>query len=85
MVFGVMEQEGSDTILRDWELLQLLNSLTLRTQTGSPRVVNCNEVVAVVERLTRFIGPDLANRAPSMARPMAWPELLLLPEGYPKT
>jgi hypothetical protein len=79
MVFGVTEQEGSDTVLRDWEALQLLNSISIRTPVESPQAADSGEVVAVVQRLTRFIELELAKHTPTMVRPMAWPELLFLP------
>ncbi|MBO6552189.1 MAG: DEAD/DEAH box helicase [Roseitalea sp.] len=81
MVFGVMERDGSDIALRDWELLQLLNSLSARISAELPQAANTSEAVSIVKRLTRFIEPELTKHAPTMVRPMAWPELLLLPRS----
>ena len=81
MVFGVMERDGPDIALRDWELLQLLNSLSARIPAELPQAANTGEAVSIVKRLTRFIEPELTKHAPTMVRPMAWPELLLLPRS----
>ena len=82
LIFGVTEKEGKAEVLRDWELLQLLNSVTLRNagrpaEAGSAVV----EQSAVVARLQQAFDADLGARAPTLHRPVSWPELLLLPVG----
>jgi hypothetical protein len=80
LVFGVTEREGTTEILRDGELLQLLNSLGVKVgTTPAVRIGAPDESAAIVDRLKRFFDPLLPTQAPAMQRPISWPEMLLLP------
>ncbi|WP_324503944.1 DEAD/DEAH box helicase [Acidiphilium rubrum] len=82
LIFGVTEKEGEAEVLRDWELLQLLNGIALRnagkTAETDPSVVEQSSVVA---RLKQAFDAELGARAPTLRRPVSWPEILLLPVG----
>ena len=82
LIFGVTEKEGEAVVLRDWELLQLLNGIALRnagkTAETDPSVVEQSSVVA---RLKQAFDAELGARAPTLRRPVSWPEILLLPIG----
>jgi hypothetical protein len=51
-------------------------------QWNSSQIVLClapDKDAAIVERLKHFFDPLLSTQAPAMRRPIAWPEMLLLP------
>jgi len=80
LIFGLCEREGTTKILRDGELLQLLNSLGVKAGTIFVKRVSApDKDTAVAERLKRFFDPLLPTQAPAMRRPVAWSEMLLLP------
>jgi ERCC4-related helicase len=77
LVFGVIEREGKFTVLRDWELLQMLNAIAPRTfPDGVPTASGWG---SEVDRLKRAFDSDLSGHAPTLHRPVSWPEMLLLP------
>jgi len=80
MIFGVTEREGVTEILRDGELLQLLNSLGGKVGTTSAERIGApNKSAVIAERLKLFVDPLLPTQVPAMRRPVSWPEMLLLP------
>ncbi len=81
LVFGVMENEGKIEVLRDWELLRILNTCSPKI---APTIVSGGPTAgSVVERLTKAFDADLPSHAPTLRRPTSWPEILLLPETWP--
>ena len=77
LVFGISEAEGKILVMRDWELLKELNALALRRSLKdvSPTIDGESEVT----RMKRAFDAGLAGFAPTLHRPVSWPELLLLP------
>jgi hypothetical protein len=82
LIFGVTERDGEAEVLRDWELLQLLNAVALksagRPAESDPSVVERSSVIA---RLKQAFDGDLLAWAPTLRRPVSRPEILLLPVG----
>jgi hypothetical protein len=83
LIFGVTEKEGQVEILRDWELLQVLNALAPRSSPGA--MSKALESRPVVERLKRAFDAHLSARAPTLHRPVSWPEMLLISETQMET
>ena len=82
LIFGVTDVDGRPTPMRDWELLRLLNEVpTKGAATASERSMTTAECVAVVDRLRSAFESGLSNYAPSLHRPVCWPEMLFLPAG----
>lgn len=86
LIFGVTVRDGGVGVLRDWELLQLLNAITLKSAASSwetdPAVV---EQSAAVDRLKQAFDSELGTHAPTLRSPVSWPEMLLLPvNSHPK-
>jgi SNF2 family DNA or RNA helicase len=79
IMFGVSVEAGGFSVLRDWELLLKLNGLSLRTATAPEGVapVDSTEIEPVMAALSA----KLQAMIPSMYRPSAWPEVLLVPTG----
>ena len=77
LVFGISEAEGEILVMRDWELLKELNALAIRRSLKdvSPTIDGESEVT----RMKRAFDADLSAFAPTLHRPVSWPELLLLP------
>ena len=77
LVFGIREAEGKVLVMRDWELLKELNALALRRSLKDvpPTIDGESEVT----RMKRAFDTDLSAFAPTLHRPVSWPELLLLP------
>ena len=77
LIFGVTEKEGKTEVFRDWELLQVLNSnLPKSSPAAIPKTM---EEGATVERLKKAFDADLSARAPTLRRPVSWPEMLFIP------
>ena len=76
LIFGVREISGQAEILRDWELFRLLNGLKVGTAVHETLPT---DVAALVERLRIVFEPTLPDHAPTLRRPVAWPEMLLVP------
>lgn len=76
VVLGFHERPDGTTILRDWELLKLLNGIGV--SDGDPPVSNGDNR----DHLTRLMlqaNTVLGEYAPMMKRPRAWPEMLIVP------
>ncbi len=81
LIFGVTEKEGKVEVLRDWELLQVLNAHLPKSSPGSATVDL--EAGPTVERLKKAFDTDLSLHAPTLHRPVSWSEMLLLPNLQP--
>jgi hypothetical protein len=74
LIFGATKKDGKLVIMRDWELLQILNTIT------PPKTVSkfsFADSFAETERLKQEFDADLSRHAPTLRRPVSW--LLLLP------
>jgi ERCC4-related helicase len=79
LIFGVTERDGKIEVLRDWELLQMTNGLTLKSPPGAGSATEGAETV--IERLKQAFDADLASHASTLRRPVSWPEMLFLPSA----
>lgn len=77
LIFGVTERDGKIEVLRDWELLQVTNGLTVKSPPGAGSPTEGAETV--IERLKQAFDVDLASHASTLRRPVSWPEMLFLP------
>lgn len=77
LIFGVTEKDGKIEVLRDWELLQAMNALTVKSPAGAGPTTEIAETV--IARLKQAFDVDLSSHAPTLRRPMSWPEMLFLP------
>ena len=79
LIFGITEKEGKFRVLRDWELLQVLNAVAPGTlPKGIP---TSSERGPEVDRLKQAFDADLSGHAPTLHRPVSWPEILFLPSA----
>ena len=81
LVFGVRENGEKLEVLRDWELLQVLNTLS----PGSPpsgAEDGREDIRPTIERLKKSFDADLSAYAPALHRPVSWSEMLLLSGKY---
>ena len=80
LVFGVTEVDGQPTPMRDWELLKLLNGVTLKGAGSEPGKCGTSAAqAATADRLKKAFESGLADHAPALRRPVCWPEMLLVP------
>jgi hypothetical protein len=79
IIFGIRDDdEGAPSILRDWELLRLLNRLA--HSRGVPAGMSTNpDLRACVQRLAEHFQRNLPRGTAIFARPIARPEMLLIP------
>jgi ERCC4-related helicase len=77
LVFGVTERESKIEILRDWELLQVLNAFTVRSSLNQRTLGE--KTKPVFERLKVAFDAHLSTRVSIFRKPVSWPEMLLLP------
>jgi ERCC4-related helicase len=77
LIFGVTETDGKIEVLRDWELLQAMNALTVKSPPGAGPMAKAAETV--IARLKRAFDVDISSHASTLRRPMSWPEMLFLP------
>ncbi|MGO7643806.1 DEAD/DEAH box helicase [Rhizobium ruizarguesonis] len=77
LIFGVTETDGKIEVLRDWELLQAMNTLTVKSPLGAGPMAEIAETV--IARLKQAFDVDLSAHASTLRRPMSWPEMLFLP------
>ncbi len=77
VVLGFYERPDGTSILRDWELLKLLNSIGVSDgDQPASDADNRNHLT----RLMVHANTVLEEYAPMMKRPRAWPEMLIVPE-----
>ncbi|MEP3431188.1 MAG: helicase-related protein [Roseibium sp.] len=79
LIFGVTEKDGKIEVLRDWELLQVMNAVTVKSSPAAGQTTEIAETV--IARLKRAFDADLSSRASMLRRPMSWPEMLFLPSA----
>ena len=81
LIFGVREQNGERDVLRDWELLSVLNERGTRARIADPASTADRVAVqaSLVDEWWMSFDAALFGRAAGMQRPVAWPEMLLLP------
>jgi hypothetical protein len=72
MIFGIRDDEGGPTIVRDWELLQLLNRLTPSRGRTAGMSTN-SDLGTSVERLAGHFQRNLPRATAIFARPIARP------------
>ena len=77
LIFGVTEKDGNFAVLRDWELLQVLNTIVPRSSPES--FTAAGEGEPAVEHLKKIFDADLSSHAPTLHKPVSWPEILILP------
>lgn len=77
LIFGVTETDGKIKVLRDWELLQAMNALTVKSPPGAGPMTEFAETV--IARLKPAFDVDISSHASTLRRPMSWPEMLFLP------
>lgn len=77
IILGISADAGGPSILRDWELLIRLNALPLRGGVGAEADLETDS--AKIEPLMTALAAQLGALVPSMYRPSAWPEVLLVP------
>jgi len=81
LIFGITEKEGKAEVLRDWELLQVLNAHLPKSSPGGATVDL--DAGPTVERLKKAFDADLSLHAPTLHRPVSWSEMLLIPNLQP--
>jgi SNF2 family DNA or RNA helicase len=79
LIFGVTEKDGKIEVLRDWELLQVMNALTVKGPPGAGPATDGAE--AVIRRFKQAFDASLSSHAPTLRRPISWPEMLFLPSA----
>ena len=80
LIFGVMEIDGRPRPMRDWELLRLLNRVTFKSAGSEPENgMAAGECTATVDRLKNAFESGLSDHAPTLRRPVCWPEMLFVP------
>ena len=81
LIFGVREQNGAWRVLRDWELLRTVNERGSRGKVGdmASAADAIREHAPLVDDWWKRFDALHLGRAAGMRRPVAWPEMLLLP------
>ena len=77
LIFGVTEKDGKIEVLRDWELLQLMNAPAVRGALCAGPATEDAE--AVIERYKEAFDAGISFHVPMLRRPSSWPEMLFLP------
>lgn len=77
LVFGIREAQGKIAVLRDWELLQFINTLAPGVAPEGA-VMEQDDPKALVDRLKGHFDARLPDYAPTLRRPVSWSEILLL-------
>jgi ERCC4-related helicase len=81
LIFGVTEKQGKAEVLRDWELLQALNTcLPRRSQGGA--IIDL-AAAQTAERLKKAFDANLSSHAPALRRPVSWSEMLMISDLRP--
>jgi hypothetical protein len=81
VVLAVTEHAGEVVVLRDWELLIKLNQLSVKSG-AVPQIPNDSWPEETVSRFKVFLEGKLRQHVPAMIRPVAWPEMLLMPNTH---
>jgi hypothetical protein len=77
LTFGVTEKEAKIEVLRDWELLQVTNTLAIKNPVSAVPATEGTE--AMIERLKQAFDAGLSSHASTLRRPVSWSEMLFLP------
>jgi hypothetical protein len=64
LVFGVTEKEGRGVVLRDWELLKVLNGISSGSGAPPDTVPTMEGAGAEVEHLKQIFDEDISDHAP---------------------
>ncbi len=81
LILGVQKQNGERVVLRDWELLRMLDEHGSRGK-GRDVVTSAKATrkhMPLVDEWWQRFDAQHFGRAAGMRRPVAWPEMLLLP------
>jgi hypothetical protein len=76
LIFGVTEKQDATEVLRDWELLLLLN--TCSTKGAQDNAAMDVEAQSMVQRLKQAFDANLSLHAPTLRRPTSWSEMLFI-------
>ena len=79
LIFGVSQMGDQVQVLRDWELLTVLNSLTTKAISGTVPVGP--QTRTLVGWLKTSFDESVSHNVPEMRRPVSWPEILFIPSG----
>ncbi len=74
LVFGIVDGPEGHQILRDWELLELLNACRPQSNAGR-HAAREGQVASLISSLSNRV----TELAPMMKIPRAWPAVLLVP------
>lgn len=85
LIFGVTDLDGWPAPMRAWELLGRLNDVPLKDVSAGPAHVTPAECAAAADRLRNAFESRLADHAPTLRRPVCWPEMLFVPADRPAT
>ncbi|MFP1132553.1 DEAD/DEAH box helicase [Asticcacaulis sp. W401b] len=77
LIFGVTEKDGKIEVLRDWELLKVMNTLTVKSSPGTGSETDGAEVM--MEHLKQAFDASISSHAYTLRRPISWPEMLFIP------
>ncbi len=77
LIFGVTEKDGKIEVLRDWELLKVMNTLTVKSSLGAGSATDGAEVM--MDQLKQAFDASIFSHASTLRRPISWPEMLFLP------
>ena len=83
LIFGVTDVDGRPAPVRDWEMLGWLNDVPLKDASGAPEHATPANCAAVADRLRNAFESRLADHAPTLRRPVCWPEMLFVPADRP--
>ena len=73
-----LDEAGEPAILRDWELLQVLNTIGRSDRTNSP--IEPNAFAALTDKLLTRAEGEINDLVEMMIRPKIRMEILLIPE-----
>ena len=83
LIFGVTDVDGRPAPMRDWELLQRLNDVAFKGAAREPEHgMTTAECAAAADRLRNAFESKLPAHAPTLRRPVCWPEMLFVPAGF---
>jgi ERCC4-related helicase len=81
LTFGITELDSEVAILRDWELLKLLNGISSKGFAVTMEGQLNRQAGSIVKELKQAFDKQLEFSVPSMRRPVSWSEMLILPSG----
>jgi ERCC4-related helicase len=75
LAFGIIDRPNVPAVLRDWELLALLNKCRPRGGSAPYEPIESSRVARLLDALNK----NISQHAPMMKHPKAWPAVLLAP------